>query len=632
MENNTRYKTLFLFALLSSALYLQAEVYEAENAFLYHAVTETKNTGFIGDSYVNFNNEIGSYIEFTVSMADAGDQTVSFRYANGGTGSRPMSVSLDGTPSGQSLNFNLTGTFTSWTTESIVLSLKKGINLLRLTSSVAEGGPNLDNVDISGTAGQLFNVIINASGPGQVNVTPSGTGFYEGQVLKLTAVADVYGEFFSWTGDITGIDSPVEITVTGNLNITAIFNEVNVELSEPDFAMTGFATVSGDGYITTTGGTGGSVTVVSSLAELSDFASSRENETAPGILYIRGKIMSPTTEVVTIKHGANITILGEGEFGELENVGLNIRDYKNVIIRNLKIHEVFYPNDAITIDECQHVWVDHNELYSKIGEGIGVDTYDGLLDIKNGSKYVTASWNKIHHHMKTSLIGHTDNAAQEVIDSQFRITYHHNYFHDTDGRNPSIRWGAIHLYNNYFENISDYGIAVRQGAHAKLENNHYHSVYVPITTNKFDGEGYVCESGTLYSGTCSEANNSITQIDCGFWNDLPYLYNLEPTNTVALMVDLYAGVGIINTGNGVDVNDAAITKPVIFPNPARERLHILLNGPTDIVLADLQGRVIRHEKSDMDNMTLDISELQPGIYLLKISNKRGNETLKFIKE
>jgi pectate lyase len=344
------------------------------------------------------------------------------------------------------------------------------------------------------------------------------------------------------------------------------FDEIEITAGEPNFDMTGYATVSAEGLETTTGGEGGTVTTVTTLQELIDYSKTRENKTAPGILYIKGKISAASTTVISIKHGANISILGEGEFGELENIGLKIWNYKNVIVRNLKIHEVFYPDDAITIDACQHVWIDHNELYSKIGSGIGVDTYDGLLDIKNGSRYVTVSWNIIHHHMKTSLIGHTDNSNQAATDSQFKITYHHNYFHDTNGRNPSIRFGTIHLYNNYFENITDYGIAVRQGARALLKNNHYHNVHTPITTNKFNGpDGFVCESGTIYTGGTTAADNSITQVDCDFWSDLPYSYTLDPTNTVAMMVQEYGGVGIINTGNTVSLSGMAVTGGTLEP-------------------------------------------------------------------
>ncbi|WP_299819696.1 T9SS type A sorting domain-containing protein [uncultured Pontibacter sp.] len=314
----------------------------------------------------------------------------------------------------------------------------------------------------------------------------------------------------------------------------------------PDFGMKGFATVSGEGYTTTTGGAGGSTITIRTLAELEAWAATRENNTTPQIVYISGKITSSSSTIVTIKRGANLSVLGLGSNAELENVGLNFREYNNLIVRNLKIHEVFYPNDALTIDECKHVWVDHNEFHSKIGAGIGVDTYDGLLDIKKGSRYVTISWNYFHDHMKNVLIGHTDNAGAEAEDRQIRVTFHHNFFENTDGRNPSLRWGAVHFYNNYLKNITDYGFAVRQGAHAKIENNVYENVKTPISTNKFDGEGYACVSGNLFIGT--SGNSSITQTDCDWWNatTLPYTYTLDDVNDITTIVPANVGTGKIS--------------------------------------------------------------------------------------
>lgn len=344
----------------------------------------------------------------------------------------------------------------------------------------------------------------------------------------------------SYNGSIThlGGNAPdVMLAVTGSGVSGSVFSNTPI----------GYASLNGG----TTGGAGGPVTTVTTLAGLEAFAKSCENNTSPKILMISGKISSASTTTVTIKHGANVSIYGSGNFGELENIGLVIWDYKNVIIRNMKIHEVFYPNDALSIDECENVWIDHNEFYSKIGAGIGVDTYDGLLDIKNGSRYVTVSWNYLHHHMKCSLIGHTDNTGNQTIDSQMRITYHHNWFSNTDGRNPSIRFGAIHLFNNFFEDLTDYGIAARDGAHAKIENSIYHNVLLPMSTDKFPvsglPNGYICESGNLFTGTSGA--NVISQTGCDFWDAamLPYSYTLDPVETLEGTVKSAAGVGIVTS-------------------------------------------------------------------------------------
>lgn len=180
--------------------------------------------------------------------------------------------------------------------------------------------------------------------------------------------------------------------------------EFETEIDTPLFAMIGYASLPGEGLDRTTGGTGGRVDTIKTLEQLLQMADDRQYNNDPAIWYIKGKIESPETQSVTIKHGANFWILGYGANAELKNIGLRFWDYNNVIVRNIKIHGVLYPNDAITINECYHVWIDHNELHSLIGEGIGVDTYDGLLDIKNGSRFVTVSWNYLHDHMKCSLI------------------------------------------------------------------------------------------------------------------------------------------------------------------------------------------------------------------------------------
>ncbi|MBP6672319.1 MAG: T9SS type A sorting domain-containing protein, partial [Bacteroidetes bacterium] len=439
-------------------------------------------------------------------------------------------------------------------------SLTFGMVLINSISS--EQSYALSGVFLSPASG---NVTVTAPAGYEISLT-SGSGF--ASVLQVPYVSGALSStnifvrlkptaITGYSGNIThsgGSAPDVNVSVTGTGVSGSVFSNTPI----------GYATLNGG----TTGGAGGAVTTVTTLAELEAFAKTCENNSNPKILKISGKISAASTATVTIKHGANISILGDGNFGELENVGLVIWDYKNVIVRNLKIHEVFYPTDALSIDECENVWIDHNELYSKIGPGIGVDTYDGLLDIKNGSRYVTVSWNYLHHHMKCSLIGHTDNTGNQASDSQMRITYHHNWFSNTDGRNPSIRFGAIHMFNNFFEDLTDYGIAARNGAHAKIENSKYHNVLLPMSTDKFPvsglPNGYICESGNLFTGTSGV--NIISQTGCEFWDaaTLPYSYVLDPVESVEGTVKALAGVGI-TTSVGLAVELVSFTASVDGP-------------------------------------------------------------------
>jgi pectate lyase len=365
----------------------------------------------------------------------------------------------------------------------------------------------------------------------------------------------------------------------------------------PDYKLVGFGAISGEGGSSTSGGAGGKVVTVSNLAELEAWALSREKNTAAEILRINGKISASGGALMTIKNGANITIEGVGTAGELLNIGLNIRDYNNVIIRNLTIHEVEYPNDAITLDNVQNGWVSQCELYSKIGEGIGQDTYDGLLDIKKGSSNITISWNYLHHHMKCSLIGHSDSEGNQEADSKIRVTYHHNWFSHTDGRNPSLRFGAVHLFNNVFENITDYGIAARDGAHAKVENNVYMNVKLPMSTDKFPVEGlpngYICESGNVIGGTSGE--NVISQTGCNWWNNstLPYAYTVDAISTVEAEVRQNAGRGgnvVVGIRPGVSRKN---WNPILTWKAGNGKVSYIASRRNSSVRVDLSGKMQR---------------------------------------
>jgi len=307
-----------------------------------------------------------------------------------------------------------------------------------------------------------------------------------------------------------------------------------------DFSLTGFATVDADGYNGTTGGQGGDTITVKTADEFVNAIDNKDEN--PIIIYIDGYLSY--SENISIKYVSDISIIGKGDNAELDGFGITLREANNIIIRNLKIHHVEASlGDAIGIETCHHIWIDHCELYSDTDHD--KDYYDGLLDIKRGSKYVTASWNVIHDHYKTSLIGNSDNVSLMETDTLMKITYHHNYFYNTNSRNPSLRYGWIHAYNNYYKDIDDYCIALRKGAHGIVENNYFENCGTPVTTTFGDApDGYACLNNNIYTGNSDEADNDISQTDCS-WG-LPYNYELDNIDLFKDSILAYAGTGIID--------------------------------------------------------------------------------------
>lgn len=127
-----------------------ASKYYASDAVIYKGVTETVNEGFESEAYANFNNEIGSFVEWTVNAPSDGNYTVDFRYANGTDVNRPLKLIVNGDKEyGQYVDFNGTGAWTSWSNQTAVVSLKAGKNTLKAYATTQNGGPNVDYVAIS---------------------------------------------------------------------------------------------------------------------------------------------------------------------------------------------------------------------------------------------------------------------------------------------------------------------------------------------------------------------------------------------------------------------------------------------------------------------------------------------------
>src|SRR6266542_3826184 len=71
--------------------------YEAENATIFDGVVESNHLGFSGTGFVNYVNEVGSYVQWTVNAANAGTAKVGIRFSNGTTTDRPMDIAVNGT-------------------------------------------------------------------------------------------------------------------------------------------------------------------------------------------------------------------------------------------------------------------------------------------------------------------------------------------------------------------------------------------------------------------------------------------------------------------------------------------------------------------------------------------------------
>lgn len=271
---------------------------------------------------------------------------------------------------------------------------------------------------------------------------------------------------------------------------------------------------------TTGGGSAGSTTVTSASALTSALGSS-----SAAVIRVSGTISCSGM----LRVRSNKTIIGNAG-ATIAGCGLNVNGDRNVIIRNLNFRN--WNDDAINVQEsATNIWIDHNSFSNG---------YDGAVDIKRGSDFVTVSWNRVFSHDKSMLLGHSDdNGGQDR--GHLRVTYHHNYFDGSTQRHPRVRFGnPVHVYNNYYRSNSGYGVASTEGAGVLVEANSFEGVSDPFHLGEGDsGPGtLVARNNLLVNSGSGQTGGSVASI--------PYSYTADAAGNVKSLVTANAGAGKIS--------------------------------------------------------------------------------------
>ena len=163
----------------------------------------------------------------------------------------------------------------------------------------------------------------------------------------------------------------------------------------------------------------------------------------------------------------NITIEGVGDDATTTGFGFLIRNAASIELRNFA--NMLCMDDAVSIDtDNSNIWVHNLDLfYGNTGGDADQAKGDGTIDMKGDSKYITVAYNHLWDSGKASLCGMKSESGPNWI------TYHHNWFDHSDSRHPRIRTMSVHVYNNYFDGNSKYGVGAAYKSNAFVENNYF---------------------------------------------------------------------------------------------------------------------------------------------------------------
>ncbi|OKJ94645.1 pectate lyase [Streptomyces sp. CB03234] len=347
------------------------------------------------------------------------------------------------------------------------------------------------------------------------------------------------------------------------------------EASAAAAGATGYATQNGG----TTGGAGGQTVRATTGTAIHAALCGRASSSTPITIQVEGTINHGNTTkvsggscstadgVIELKQISNVTIVGVGGGAVFDQLGIHIRDSRNIIIQNVTVRNVKKSGsptsnggDAIGMESnVRNVWVDHVTLEASGGESEG---YDGLFDMKDNTQYVTLSYSTLRNSGRGGLIG-----SSETDTSNGYVTFHHNLYENIDSRAPLLRGGIAHIYNNHYKSLNDSGINSRAGARAKVDNNYFEDSKDVLGTFYTDAAGYWQVGGNIFdnvtwSARDSDHNPAGPNPQSTTTVGIPYAYALDAAGCVPDVVSRTAGAN-----KGLQVSDGNCSPQTPDPTP-----------------------------------------------------------------
>lgn len=210
-------------------------------------------------------------------------------------------------------------------------------------------------------------------------------------------------------------------------------------------------------------------------------------DTRPFIIRLIGNITDMAVMEggdITIENANNansyLTIEGVGNDAVVNGMGVRLKSASNIEVSNLgfmNCNSTAGDNIGMQQDN-DHIWIHNNDLfYGNAGSDADQIKGDGALDNKN-STYITLSYNHFWDSGKASLLGLSENKTTDLF-----ITYHHNWFDHSDSRHPRVRFYSAHIYNNYYDGNSKYGVGSTSGSSLFVEGNYFRNCKKPMLTS-----------------------------------------------------------------------------------------------------------------------------------------------------
>ncbi|MGD9202420.1 MAG: hypothetical protein PVI26_12710, partial [Chitinispirillia bacterium] len=196
-----------------------------------------------------------------------------------------------------------------------------------------------------------------------------------------------------------------------------------------------------DGFAGSAGTTGGGNATPIHVRSGSELKSAVSGDQAK-VIVVHGNLKTGRFSV-----GSNTTIIGADESAGISGALIMVEG-TNYIFQNLTCGPS--GSDVMGVSGGTNVFITNCTFH---------DAGDEILSLTDQADYVTISWCKFyfdnsHGHAFGHLIGSGDNATGDR--GKLHVTMHHNWYDKgVIGRMPRVRFGKVHLYNNYLNAVGN---------------------------------------------------------------------------------------------------------------------------------------------------------------------------------
>lgn len=256
---------------------------------------------------------------------------------------------------------------------------------------------------------------------------------------------------------------------------------------------------------------------------------------------------------------------------------------------------IYNVNYLATITETDEVPSNNNETYSvNVSDSVYAVDDDislGLLGLGAGELgYIGTSYEIVQAVQATSLSAYLGNGGGSFTDSTFKV---HIFSTDTAGtplniiataqgviENVAEQWYTINLPSGTILNPGKYVVA--------LEENTYQQELGA-------SEVYFPETSWIYTAT-----------------QIPW----TPIEDLGFPITMMLRLNLATSALGI--SELETTELTVYPNPTNDQVHLTgLSANSSLQIYNDMGQLVKEETVTQSNWTVSLSDLKPGIYILK---------------